>query len=379
MSDSADVLVIGGGFYGLYLAAHLRSRFHDVVVCESKPDFMQCASYANQARVHNGYHYPRSLLTALRSRVNYQRFVAEFPDCIDDSFQKIYAIAGGFSKVSARQFRVFMERIGAPIRPAPRDVREFFSHDLIEDVFLVEECAFDAVALKNTMVDRAMRAGVELRAATEVLRLEAEAGGRVDVHLRDGHGERVIRAGMVFSCTYARTNRVVESSGISPIPLKHELTELCLVDVPAELRRVGITVMCGPFFSCMPFPSTALHTLSHVRYTPHFHWHDGQEPSRDVDRLIDAKTRMTSFPHMVRDAARYVPLLAQCRYQGSLWEVKTILPRSEIDDSRPILFRPHLGLENHHVVLGGKIDNVYDAVQGIEHLLSGEGRIHAEA
>ena len=28
-------------------------------------DLMQRASYANQARVHNGYHYPRSLLTAL--------------------------------------------------------------------------------------------------------------------------------------------------------------------------------------------------------------------------------------------------------------------------------------------------------------------------
>jgi hypothetical protein len=37
-----------------------------------------------------------------------------------------------------------------------------------------------------------------------------------------------------------------------------------------------------------------------------------------------------------------------------------VLPRSETDDSRPILFRPDHGIPNYHVVLGGKIDNVYD-------------------
>ena len=63
---------------------------------------------------------------------------------------------------------------------------------------------------------------------------------------------------------------------------------------------------------------------------------------------------------MVRDAARYLPALADCRYRDSLWEVKTVLPRSEVDDSRPILFRPDHGIPNYHVVMGGKIDNVYD-------------------
>jgi hypothetical protein len=63
---------------------------------------------------------------------------------------------------------------------------------------------------------------------------------------------------------------------------------------------------------------------------------------------------------MVRDAARYLPSLAACEYRDSLWEVKTVLPRSENDDSRPILFRPDHGIPNYHVIMGGKIDNVYD-------------------
>ena len=55
-----------------------------------------------------------------------------------------------------------------------------------------------------------------------------------------------------------------------------------------------------------------------------------------------------------------------CEYIDSLWEIKTILPRNETDDGRPILYKPHHGMPNHHVVMGGKIDNVYDAVRAID-------------
>ena len=110
-----DAVVVGGGFYGLYLAEFLASRGPRVLVCERGPAPMQRASYANQARVHNGYHYPRSVLTALRSRVNFPRFVAEFQSAVQSGFEKIYAIPRQGSKVTAEQFAESMRRIGAPI------------------------------------------------------------------------------------------------------------------------------------------------------------------------------------------------------------------------------------------------------------------------
>ena len=79
-----DAVVIGGGFYGCVLALHLaNSQRQRTVVLEAGPDLLRRASYGNQARVHQGYHYPRSLLTGLRSRVNFERFCEEFRDCID--------------------------------------------------------------------------------------------------------------------------------------------------------------------------------------------------------------------------------------------------------------------------------------------------------
>ncbi len=68
--------VVGGGFYGCAIALYLKQvkRIPDVSVYEQGPILLGRASYANQARVHNGYHYPRSFTTAYRSHANFGRF-----------------------------------------------------------------------------------------------------------------------------------------------------------------------------------------------------------------------------------------------------------------------------------------------------------------
>jgi len=368
MSERCEALIIGGGFFGLYLAEHLALTWgeRDVVVCERGPALMAGASYANQARVHNGYHYPRSRLTAFRSRVHFPRFVAEFRDCIDDSFSKLYAVAANGSKVSAGQFRRFAESIGAPIERAPERLRGLFDRHLVEDVFLTQEYAFDAVKLRAVMVDRIHHAGVREKTGREVRVLRPDGNGAIAVEVNGPNGSERYLARHVFNCTYCDINEVLTASKLPLIPLKHELAELALIRAPEPLANLGITVMCGPFFSTMPFPSAGLHSLSHVRYTPHDNWTDAAGDTFHGRRATTENGTRSAYPLMIRDAARYLPILAESEYRRSLWQVKTVLPRSEADDSRPILFRPHHGLENHHVVLGGKIDNIYDAVCEID-------------
>ena len=99
-----DAVVIGGGFFGCRLSLYLKEYMKDVLILEKDGDLLQRASYNNQARVHNGYHYPRSILTALRSRVNFSQFVNEYRECIYNDFDKYYAVGKLFSKLNARQF-----------------------------------------------------------------------------------------------------------------------------------------------------------------------------------------------------------------------------------------------------------------------------------
>ena len=115
MNEKEKVLVVGGGFFGLYLAWFLTQLNYKVLLFEAESDFMAHASFHNQARVHQGYHYPRSVLTALRSRETFERFVAEFPDSVYRDFDKYYLIGKHLGKVSSSQFYNFFRRIGCPI------------------------------------------------------------------------------------------------------------------------------------------------------------------------------------------------------------------------------------------------------------------------
>lgn len=357
-AEQVDALVVGGGFYGACIALLLKSRLGRVVLAEKEPDLLLRASSANQARVHTGFHYPRSLLTAYRSLVNFPRFVLDFRRAVVDDFTKLYAVARHGSKVNAHRFLGMFRQMGAPIERAGPTHRALFSPELIEEVFLVREVAFDASVLREILRDKLAEAGVETLLGTEIAGVRPCPDGGLLALSDNG---RCWRAGMAFNCAYSRINLLLRDSGLPLLPLKHELTEMALVELPPEIANVAVTVMDGPFFSVMPYPSLGLHTLSHVRYTPHMSWTDAPDVPDGHALLRDAPPA-SNFPYMIRDAARYLPALREARHRDSIFEIKTVLTRNETDDGRPILFSQDHGLPGLHVVMGGKIDNIYDII-----------------
>ena len=114
-----DAVIIGGGFYGSVIAIYLAKYrgLKNIILIEQESELLSRASYNNQARVHNGYHYPRSLITAYRSHVNLLKFIDEYSYAIAHNTTMLYAIARN-SKTSAKQFIDFCKRIGIKIQPA---------------------------------------------------------------------------------------------------------------------------------------------------------------------------------------------------------------------------------------------------------------------
>ncbi len=350
-----DFAVIGGGFYGCCLALLLRSISDRVVVIEAGGGLLERASRVNQARVHTGFHYPRSFLTALRSMVLHRRFALDFPSAVVDDFEMLYAIARRRSKVSAGRFLRMYENLGAPIVPAGRAEAALFAPELVEAVFNAREWAFDYRALRTQLLEQIDRNALEIRFDTFVERLEPRAD-EVGVELSGGMS---FTAGTVFNVTYAMLNSVLAASGLSTLSLKQEFVEIALVEPPPELRGFGATVMDGPFFSVMPYPSESLYSLTHVRYTPHFSWLDANV-DRSPYQMARELPRTSRWRHMMMDARRYMPCLSGTEWRKSLFDVKTVLLKNERNDGRPILFHRDRNAPNVISVLGGKIDNIYD-------------------
>lgn len=359
-----DVLIIGGGFYGCCIALLAKRHFGRVAVVEAGDQVMGRASYANQARVHRGYHYPRSYLTASRSAEGFRRFVATYPDCVDRTAQHLYAIARE-SRVTATQFERFCAWVGAPLSPVSSHLADLFDKGMVEAVFAADEAVFNAKRLKSRIEGEMATAGVEVLLHQPV-RSVAPAGCGIAVGT---YSDEVITCKQAIACVYAGTNALLNRSGIPTLPLKHELAEMALLRLAPPLDNVGVTMVDGPFFSVLPFPARGLHTLTHVRYTPQLAWSDTRtEPAVAASQAA----------FMLADATRYLPHLRKSSLHGSLVEVKTVLQDSESNDGRPILLRQNYGFPRFTVTVGAKIDNVFDILEALGRQWGGETSDHEE-
>ncbi len=356
------IAIIGGGFYGVSLALFFHDSGFDVRVFEKESAILQRASAINQARIHMGYHYPRNFPTAYRSVINFPRFIKDFREAVVDDFAMLYAIARTGSKVSATQFHTIFKRMNAEIGLAGVYNRSFFSRDLIEEVFEVKEFAFDSNVLQLILEEKLDNRGVSIILDTEIASIGPGKLGQF--RLSGVDHEEIYQADLVFNCTYSRINKLRQQSDLSLLPLKSELAEMTLIKVPDIIKRIGVTVMDGPYFSVMPYPARQLHSFSHVRYTPHRRWIDTAD-FIDGDKLLDGARMNSNFLYMLKDASRFMPVISESIKIDSLCEIKTVLVQNDVDDGRPILFHEEPSMPGCYTVMGGKIDNIYDILDVI--------------
>lgn len=370
-----DYIIIGGGFYGCCLALYLRSISNRILLVEASDKLMDRASRVNQARIHTGFHYPRSAVTAVKSLLLHRRFLSDFSEAVVDNFQMLYAIARRRSKVTAKKFYRMFSDMKAPIKPASPNQTALFNKDMIEAVFACFEVAFDYSVLGRQMSERLEDAGIDVRLSTELnmfTEITSRGGGGILMGLSDA---TEVTARYAFNITYSQINTVLAKANLPLAHLKHELAELALIEPPRELNRIGVTVMDGPFFSCMPYPSEDLYSLTHVRYTPHESWVDNPRFSSPYDYFANYPIK-TRYPYMLRDAQRYMPCLADSDYRRSIFEVKTVLIKNEQDDGRPILYQQKPAGSRVISILGGKIDNIYDLFELVRSTDSEFANVH---
>ncbi|RME98239.1 MAG: FAD-dependent oxidoreductase, partial [Bacteroidetes bacterium] len=116
MPTKYDFLIVGGGLFGAYAACYLADQGCRVLLLEKEKELLQKASIVNQARLHGGYHYPRSVATARMSDENKARFTREHADYILFDYEQYYAIDRFGSLTDAAQFERFCAYIDIPCR-----------------------------------------------------------------------------------------------------------------------------------------------------------------------------------------------------------------------------------------------------------------------
>ncbi len=143
-----DRIIIGAGMYGLYSALFCgRRKEQSVLVLECDPTPFRRATYINQARVHQGYHYPRSISTAIKSAGYFERFHKDYSFCINREFDKVYATSSQYSWSDGRQFKQFCKAAGIPCEELQPE--RFFKDRMCDGAFLTREFTYGAMILRD--------------------------------------------------------------------------------------------------------------------------------------------------------------------------------------------------------------------------------------
>ena len=373
MTDCFDKVIIGAGLYGMYSALKCGEKGQKVLLIECDREPFCRATYINQARVHMGYHYPRSFSTAIKSAHYFDRFFEEYGFCCYTEFDQIYATGSHFSWTNAAEFKRFCANAG--IRCDEVSTEQYFNHGMCDGAFLTTEYTYDAAVLKKWFLDQLKKyQNVQTAFGHRVEKIE-----QIGDHWKIKAGELNIETAFVLNATYAGVNEIHGMVGFEPFKIKYELCEIILCKVNDKLKKTGITVMDGPFFSIMPFGKTGYHSLTSVTFTPHktsygekpeFPCQERSKGSCYPGHLYNcndcpAKPE-SAWPYMSKLARKFLRPDYEFEYVDSLFSMKPILQASEIDDSRPTLVRKMSDGPVFISVLSGKINTVFDLDEVLE-------------
>lgn len=369
--ETYDFAIIGGGLFGVYASLYLAKQGLRVLLLEKEKQLMTKASVVNQARLHSGYHYPRSIATALMSDDNKARFTRDHQAFIHRAFDKYYAIDRYSSFTDGHQFKRFCDFI--QLKCEAVDSHPHIRLDNLESLFLTEEYTFDPILIaayyRQLVKDQPQ---ISVHCYQQIVQAEAQANSwHLTIKQLSGESQYKVQVSQVINATYANSNGVNRLFGLADISLMHEIAEMAFVSSP-QLQDLGLTIMDGQFASIMPYGLSGLLSLSSVTYTHHKVSHtplpifDCQTNVPDCQPNFPANCNqcigrpVTNYNKMKRQIERYLKPSAELFYLSSMFTIKSKLKANHIDDGRPTEIAILSENPRFYCIFAGKINSIYE-------------------
>lgn len=368
--DAFDVVVVGGGLFGCYAALYVAGKGARVALLEKETRLIQKASLVNQARLHGGYHYPRSLATAALSDEHKARFTREHQAFVNQTFEQFYAIDRFGSFTDAAQFERFCQYLEIPCERV--EAHDLFNYKRLEALYRTVEHSFDPVQI-GQYYRKKVNEHPNIQVLTNTRLLEADIqSGHWLLQMRRETEVRSLLSPIVINATYAASNAVNRLFGVAGLELTHEISEIAFI-TSADFAEKGLTVMDGPFGSIMPYGLSGLLSLSSVAYThhnisyenlPHFDCQTAETPHCSPEAPgICTECINRPAPNagkMLAQMQQYFSDKVQFQYWFSYFTIKSKLKANYIDDGRPTEIARMRTQPDFYCLFAGKVNSIYE-------------------
>lgn len=315
------IRVLGGGWYGCHLAAALM-KHHKVELHEAAPMLFAGASGANPARLHDGFHYPRSWATRAACRANRAQFMEHYGHLTRGVPINIYAVAADDSLVD---FQNYCQSLANEVEFLTVDAREFGLTN-VEGAVQTGE--------RHILINKARE---HFSAELKDIAVYGQPAGHTDDPAWD----------LTLDCTFC-ANDAERIARFEP----------CLMVLMEGPSHIAVTIMDGPFGSLYPWDEEQnLCSLTSALLTP---------LSKECRSYSDAKAILKAWPlsdlmdrarAMVEQMSLFWPLINEYKIMDIRLSVRA-MPRSGADARLVDIVRTG---ERTLRIRAGKIDAVFRA------------------
>jgi hypothetical protein len=327
------VRVLGGGWFGCHIAKTLIGEGHDVELHEKADRLFSGASGSNPARLHVGFHYPRSHATRAACQAHQAEFLQTYGALTRAIPVNLYAVAAHDSLVDFGTYtRVLRGEVEFLEAYAPAE----FGLQNVEGAVLTGE--------RHIVIDEARAyfercLGDRVRYRTSALMVDDR------------------RWDLTVDCTFC----ALDGENVD----RYEPCVMALLEGPPDK---AVTIMDGPFGSVYPWnPALGLSSLTSASLTP---FRKDCRTWREADALLDELSEVEVAKRaeaMLEQMAHFWPEVRD-RYRiiGHRLSIRA-MPRSAADTRLPDVIR--VGVRAVRV-RAGKIDAVFEAARRVRALLA---------
>ena len=335
------IAIIGGGFYGCYIAKKLKDKFKskiEIDIFEKNKKLILEAGKNNQYKLHLGYHYPRSFFTIKQTISGSKKFKKEFGRYIFYPKKNIYLIHKN-SKVSANNFYKIFKKFKLKIKEFDIEKLNFLNnHQDFEKGFKTEEGVIKFEKLNNYLIKK-VETSCNVYKNKNIKNINSKWG-----FLKDTKNKIYSNYNYIINCSYTNPNMGLKKKFI----LKYELAGMVKIRNPFK-EKIGITIMDGKFATL--YPRDKLYSsLSSVTYTPIKKFKNLNDLYIFQKKFKLKKNNRIKL--IIKDVRRYFNKKLQIMSPSLITAPKTKI-YSDTKDQRPSLIRKH---KKTFSVLAGKID-----------------------
>ncbi|MEO8617017.1 MAG: FAD-dependent oxidoreductase [Luteolibacter sp.] len=337
------VAIIGGGIFGVSCAIELAPHC-EVVVFERHAELLTEATFHNQWRHHSGFHYPRSIETVREIQNTRDDFHDMYGSRVIQQIVSYYCTSASAREITRDRYLDACAAGGLEftIVDPPAGIVDPRQVDLC---IRTDEGVFQFYNLREEIEARlGGLPNCELRRQTAVTNAKWGKGGdKIIESRRDGKLRRE-QFDFVINATYANLNLLSNWLGFPVQPLRFDLCEMLLLDLPID--PICVTVLDGPFTSLVGTGRPGEFLLSHI--------HESVLATAVTrDGLPPVWLPRSNHRDLIRQCSRYLPVVSDARIIESRFAIRAVRAFNEDYDGRPTVVTDHgFGCWS---ILGGKI------------------------